>query len=241
MKQTAPKGTGEMDYCSKNQALAQWTWGFCCTTVKPPKMTFAGSRLINEFEFQTLGPGAIWHSDPHTGANGLRRGGGHRQSGRRHIRHPQGETATPASGPRPVRVRFFEWHRAPRVRSASAAVFPRGTQQIGGRNGSGRGPDTDRTRATRYNSKKRTRTGRGHCRFSQCGAAVVEGTGTPARISHKVVVQVVVVMVWGGGAELGCTVHETPFPRRIRLKTWQHSCIGRSRGRPPGGRSGAGG
>eukprot|EP00661_Eupelagonemidae_sp_cell13_P012482 gene12482-biopygen19956 len=32
---------------------------------------------------------------------------------------PQGETATPASGPRPVRVRFFKFYRAPRVRSAS--------------------------------------------------------------------------------------------------------------------------
>eukprot|EP00661_Eupelagonemidae_sp_cell13_P018836 gene18836-biopygen23448 len=30
-----------------------------------------------------------------------------------------GETATPASGPRPVRVRFFKLYRAPRVRSAS--------------------------------------------------------------------------------------------------------------------------
>eukprot|EP00661_Eupelagonemidae_sp_cell13_P011361 gene11361-biopygen18388 len=30
-----------------------------------------------------------------------------------------GETATPASGPRPVRVRFFKFYRAPRVRSAS--------------------------------------------------------------------------------------------------------------------------
>eukprot|EP00661_Eupelagonemidae_sp_cell13_P010673 gene10673-biopygen6299 len=29
------------------------------------------------------------------------------------------ETATPASGPRPVRVRFFEFDRAARVRSAS--------------------------------------------------------------------------------------------------------------------------
>eukprot|EP00661_Eupelagonemidae_sp_cell13_P010147 gene10147-biopygen21293 len=32
---------------------------------------------------------------------------------------PQGETATPASGPRPVRVRFFKFYRAPRVWSAS--------------------------------------------------------------------------------------------------------------------------
>eukprot|EP00661_Eupelagonemidae_sp_cell13_P017717 gene17717-biopygen3882 len=31
-----------------------------------------------------------------------------------------GETATPASGPRPVRVRFFKSYRAPRVRSASS-------------------------------------------------------------------------------------------------------------------------
>eukprot|EP00661_Eupelagonemidae_sp_cell13_P013558 gene13558-biopygen12560 len=31
----------------------------------------------------------------------------------------QGETATPASGPRPVRVRFLKLYRAPRVRSAS--------------------------------------------------------------------------------------------------------------------------
>eukprot|EP00661_Eupelagonemidae_sp_cell13_P022565 gene22565-biopygen2747 len=31
----------------------------------------------------------------------------------------QGETATPAYGPRPVRVRFFKVYRAPRVRSAS--------------------------------------------------------------------------------------------------------------------------
>eukprot|EP00661_Eupelagonemidae_sp_cell13_P008886 gene8886-biopygen21183 len=33
--------------------------------------------------------------------------------------HPLGETATPASGPRPVRVRFFKFYRASRVRSAS--------------------------------------------------------------------------------------------------------------------------
>eukprot|EP00661_Eupelagonemidae_sp_cell13_P014719 gene14719-biopygen3616 len=36
-----------------------------------------------------------------------------------------------------------------------------------GRNGSGRGPDADRTRGARYNSKERTRTGRGRSRFSQ--------------------------------------------------------------------------
>eukprot|EP00661_Eupelagonemidae_sp_cell13_P019276 gene19276-biopygen8452 len=34
-------------------------------------------------------------------------------------RAPLGETATPASGPRPVRVRFFKFYRVPRVRSAS--------------------------------------------------------------------------------------------------------------------------
>eukprot|EP00661_Eupelagonemidae_sp_cell13_P012686 gene12686-biopygen4958 len=34
-----------------------------------------------------------------------------------------GETALPASGPRPARVRFFEFYRAARVRSAPAAVF----------------------------------------------------------------------------------------------------------------------
>eukprot|EP00661_Eupelagonemidae_sp_cell13_P011007 gene11007-biopygen18356 len=37
----------------------------------------------------------------------------------------QGDTALPASGPRPVRARFFEFYRAPRIRSASAAVSPR--------------------------------------------------------------------------------------------------------------------
>eukprot|EP00661_Eupelagonemidae_sp_cell13_P024551 gene24551-biopygen4422 len=37
------------------------------------------------------------------------------------VRAGLGETATPASGPRPVRVRFFEFYRAPRVRSASSA------------------------------------------------------------------------------------------------------------------------
>eukprot|EP00661_Eupelagonemidae_sp_cell13_P009643 gene9643-biopygen12245 len=41
----------------------------------------------------------------------------------------QGKTATHASGPRPVRVRFFEFYRAARVRSASAAVSPRGVSQ----------------------------------------------------------------------------------------------------------------
>eukprot|EP00661_Eupelagonemidae_sp_cell13_P007241 gene7241-biopygen10556 len=35
-----------------------------------------------------------------------------------------GETSVPASGPLPVRVRFFDFYRAARVRSASAAVAP---------------------------------------------------------------------------------------------------------------------
>eukprot|EP00661_Eupelagonemidae_sp_cell13_P011912 gene11912-biopygen4891 len=37
------------------------------------------------------------------------------------------QTATPASGPRPVCIRFFEFYRAPLVQSASAAVSPWGT------------------------------------------------------------------------------------------------------------------
>eukprot|EP00661_Eupelagonemidae_sp_cell13_P020097 gene20097-biopygen23536 len=38
-----------------------------------------------------------------------------------HAQDTQGETTTPASGPR----LFLQIYRAPRVRSASAAVFPR--------------------------------------------------------------------------------------------------------------------
>eukprot|EP00661_Eupelagonemidae_sp_cell13_P023220 gene23220-biopygen4295 len=49
---------------------------------------------------------------------------------RRGVPAAQGETATPASGPRPARVRFFKIYRAPRVRSASAAVFPRGNRTL---------------------------------------------------------------------------------------------------------------
>eukprot|EP00661_Eupelagonemidae_sp_cell13_P008024 gene8024-biopygen10605 len=80
---------------------------------------------------------------------------------------------------------------------ATQAASPQPTV---GRNGSGRGPDADRTRAARSNSKKRTRTGRGQCRSSLwIFGAWVAAPGIPAPPPCR-------VREAGGGPE--------PFPAR---------------------------
>eukprot|EP00661_Eupelagonemidae_sp_cell13_P017109 gene17109-biopygen9836 len=74
-----------------------------------------------------------------------------------------GETANPASGPRPVRVRFFDFYRAPRVRSASVAAFPTWPQRgRGGVGGAGTGEQgAARPHSPTREKRKRTRAGRG--------------------------------------------------------------------------------
>eukprot|EP00661_Eupelagonemidae_sp_cell13_P024343 gene24343-biopygen14943 len=75
----------------------------------------------------------------------------------RSLARGQEETATPASGPRPVRVRFFKFYRASRVRSASAAVSPRGV--CGG---------VHTTARTAFQS----RAGRQHVMFTSCALRI---------------------------------------------------------------------